>query len=468
MKNSIITFFIGMAVLATSPAFAQILIEGTVKDQDTKEGLPFAHVYVEGTTTVTVSDIDGIFVINVPQAEVKNKLVISVVGYENYEQTPREIQAKQTTEFLLKAAVFDLELAVVQAPEKILRDALSKIDENYWTEPFMVEGFYRKGALENNKFVYLTEAIIQYHNKGYHKKDNSSIDINILQLRNSEDFRDVKIIQHWNPIYNTLYNLDKVKNRHIHTALKETKMGSATMEVSVYNGEDIYIIKLGGLTMYIGSDNHKIYRLDSPAGKNDTGSSFQYRAYKGKLYPFYIRIKRFSKDGKKTAKHMITEYRGRNVRNEAFVEAELAVEEETLDNPNIELGRILKMVDNKTKQIMVEKSQKILKETDLDLIGFIQEFVATDVSIRSEKKYKINTNLVVNQDLFETEVFYDNDFWNNLQLPNKSKFLQKIKADLEEAGNGKTLDQQYEEMGKINNESNKKFLKRLKKGRKSQ
>ena len=68
------------------------------------------------------------------------------------------------------------------------------------TEPFMVEGFYRKGALENNKFVYLTEAIIQYHNKGYHKKDHSSIDINILQIRNSEDFRDVKIIQHWNPI----------------------------------------------------------------------------------------------------------------------------------------------------------------------------------------------------------------------------------------------------------------------------
>ena len=37
-----------IAALVTSPAFAQILIEGTIKDKDTKEGLPFSHVYVCG------------------------------------------------------------------------------------------------------------------------------------------------------------------------------------------------------------------------------------------------------------------------------------------------------------------------------------------------------------------------------------------------------------------------------------
>ena len=50
-------------------------------------------------------------------------------------------------------------------------------------------------------------------------------------------------------------------------------------------------------------------------------------------------------------------------------------------------------------------------------------------------------------------------------MPEKSKFLQKIKADLEKAGNGKTLDQQFEEIGRKNNESNKKFRKRMKKGK---
>ena len=459
-------FFVAMAVLATSPAFAQILIEGTIKDKETKEGIPFAHIYVEGTATVAVSDIDGVFVISVPPEEAEIKLVISSVGYNNFEQTPAEIQAKQTKEFLLESAVFDLDLMVVKSPEKILRDAMSKIEENYWTEPFMVEGFYRKGALENDKFTYLTEAIIQYYNKGYHKTDKTSIDINIVQLRNSEDFRQVKMIQHNNPIYNALYNFDKVKTRGILEALEKVKLGSATMEVSVYNGESIYIIKLKSLTIYVGFDNDKIYRVDTKVGgKKNSGSSFQYRAYKGKLYPFYFRFKRFVKDGNKIGKHMMTYYKGRDVRAEANAQAELDMNEELKNRPNLSAEKRLNKIEKQARKIMVAKAKEILTETDLDLIGFIQEFVAKDITVKSEKKYKTRTNLVKNKDLFETEVFYDIDFWNNFHLPDKSKFLQKIKADLEEAGSGKTLDQQFAEMGRKNNEKNKKFSKRMKKGK---
>jgi len=426
MKKVILSLII--CIIASS-CFAQILIEGTARDKDTKEGIPFAHVYVEGTTTVAVSDIDGVFVIDVPKEEVDIKMVISSVGYNNFEQTPAEIQANQTKEFLLEAAVFDLDIAVVRSPEKILKDAMSKINENYWTEPFKVEGFYRKGALENDKFTFLTEAIIQYYNKGYHKKDKTSLDINIVQLRNSEDFRQVKMIQHWNPIYNALYNFDKVKTRHILKQLKGTKMGAAKMEVSVYNGESIYIINLSGLKIYVGFDNDKIYRIDTK-GKNDAASSFQYRAYKGKLYPFYFRIKHFVKDGNKIGKHMMTYYKGQDIRALADSIAQSVVKVESLE-------RRIAEVEKHTKQIMVEMAKEILKETDLDLIGYIQEFVAKDITVKSEKKYKIRTNLVTNQDLFETEIFYDINFWNNFQLPDKSKFLQEIKANLEEAGNGK-------------------------------
>ena len=373
-------FFFVIAAFATSPAFAQILIEGTIKDKETKEGLPFAHVHVEGTPTVTVADIDGIFVISVPSKDAEKKLIISNIGYNNFEQTPAEIQANQTKEFLLESAVFDLELTVVKSPEKILKDAMSKIDENYWTEPFMVEGFYRKGALENDKFTYLTEAIIEYYNRGYHKTEKTSLDINIVQLRNSEDFRQVKMIQHHNPIYNTLYNFDKIKTRYILKQLNATKMGTAKMEVSVYDGESIYIINLAGLKIYVGFDNDKIYRIDTK-GKRDIGSSFQYRAYKGKLYPFYFRIKHFIKDGQKIVPHMITDYKGQDIRGLADSLAEATVHGEAL-------GNRMKVVDQQSKAIMVKMSKEILKKSDLDLIGWIQEFVATDVVLKSEKKYK--------------------------------------------------------------------------------
>ena len=155
---------------------------------------------------------------------------------------------------------------------------------------------------------------------------------------------------------------------------------------------------------------------------------------------------------------MMTYYKGRDIRGIADSIAQSVVKGESLE-------RRMAMVEQQTKQIMVEMSKEILKESELDLIGWIQEFVATDVIIKSEKKYKRRTNLDIHKDLFETEVFYDLDFWNKFQLPEKSKFLQTIKAELEEAGNGKTLAQQFEEMGRKNNESNKKFRKRMKKGK---
>jgi len=260
-----------------------------------------------------------------------------------------------------------------------------------------------------------------------------------------------------------LYNFDKVKTRAILETLEKTKTGSATMELSVYDGESIYIINLSGLTIYVGFDNDKIYRIDTKAGKHDTGSSFQYRAYKGKLYPFYFRIKRFVKNGNKIGKHMMTYYRGRDIRKEALLEAESVVWEETMGRANLSYEKREKMIEKRSRKIMVKKAQEILKETDIDLIGFIQEFVAKDITVKSEGKYKIKSNMVVNQDLFETEVYYDLDFWNNFQLPDKSKFLQKIKADLEEAGKGKTLDQQFEETGRKNNEENPQLRKRKKK-----
>ena len=454
-----------IAALSTAPAFAQIIIEGTIKDMDTKEGLPFSHVYIEGTSTVAVSDIDGVFAISVPLEEAEKKLVISSMGYNNFEQTPAEIQANQTKEFLLKSVVFDLDIAVVRSPEKILGDALSKLEENYWSEPFMVEGFYRKAALEDNKFAFLTEAIIQYHNKGFHKKDKESIDINFVHLRNSEDFRQIRVIQHWNPIYNALYRYDKIKTRAIAGALKKAKVGSATMELSVYNGENIYIINLNKMQIYVGFGNDRIYRVDSKESKNETGSSFQYRAYKGKLYPFYFRIKSFTKDGKKTKGHMVTHYKGRDIRAETIAEVKSSMTGPGRGNASYDKRE--HAIRKATQKRLTAKSKAVLGATNIDFIGFIQEFVATDITLKSEKKYKKKkTNLDVNKDLFETEIFYDVDFWNNFELPNKSKYLQKIQTDLEEAGNGKTLAQQFEETGIKNNEinkDNKEFRKRMKK-----
>ena len=72
----LILFILGMA----SFSFAQVrTIKGTVTASDTKETLPGASILVKGTTTGTVTDLDGKYSLVIPPGQVT--FVVSFVGY---------------------------------------------------------------------------------------------------------------------------------------------------------------------------------------------------------------------------------------------------------------------------------------------------------------------------------------------------------------------------------------------------
>ncbi len=71
-------------VLLSTQAFSQArTITGTVTDALTQETLPGASILVKGTTTGTVTDIDGKFILEAPAGAIT--LVVSFVGYESVE-----------------------------------------------------------------------------------------------------------------------------------------------------------------------------------------------------------------------------------------------------------------------------------------------------------------------------------------------------------------------------------------------
>src|SRR5882672_7615516 len=70
-------FFSGLAQAQTSG------IRGKVIDQETKEGLPFASVYINLTTMGTYTDDKGEFVL--PLAPGPYELVVSFVGYTSHQ-----------------------------------------------------------------------------------------------------------------------------------------------------------------------------------------------------------------------------------------------------------------------------------------------------------------------------------------------------------------------------------------------
>ena len=71
-------------LLLMSVSYAQVrTITGTVSASDTKETLPGTSVLIKGTTTGTVSDINGRYTITVSQSPAV--LLFSYVGYQSQE-----------------------------------------------------------------------------------------------------------------------------------------------------------------------------------------------------------------------------------------------------------------------------------------------------------------------------------------------------------------------------------------------
>lgn len=110
MKKPIIFFFF---IFLVSFAFAQnATISGTITEEDSP--LPFANVYIKGTSVGTTSDIDGKYTLEV-QSGYWN-LSVQTQGYRSQTKSITIISGKnQTIDFILKEDALGLEEIVVSA-----------------------------------------------------------------------------------------------------------------------------------------------------------------------------------------------------------------------------------------------------------------------------------------------------------------------------------------------------------------
>ncbi len=67
-----------MMLLLTYSSYAQMTVSGRVTDNETEEGLPGVTVLVKGSSTGTVTDIEGNYRFSVPEANAT--LVFSFVS----------------------------------------------------------------------------------------------------------------------------------------------------------------------------------------------------------------------------------------------------------------------------------------------------------------------------------------------------------------------------------------------------
>lgn len=126
-RHGLLLLLLTISLLHGFDAYAQnVTVSGQVTDETYKEGVIGVSVFVRGTSTGVITDLDGHYEISVPQG---STLVFSCIGYADQEVTVNSQQVinivlKENTEFLEETVV----VAYGTASKATITGALSSID----------------------------------------------------------------------------------------------------------------------------------------------------------------------------------------------------------------------------------------------------------------------------------------------------------------------------------------------------
>lgn len=306
----------GLFFLSTSGFAQSITISGHARDRATHEPLPFASVSILGKSIGTVTNLAGEFDFHLP-AEYRNEiLVISMLGYANFEAPvwsvmsgtgqPQVFELEKSPTLLNEVVIAD-----TLSGSDIMRIALSRIGENYPMKPFLLNGFYRDAKKVGGTYISLLEAAVQIYDEDYQEPRNRfrlRERVRLIEVRQSLGYEN-RFTQYFDQ-ENLLEDLllhNNIRYRQFENDEEFLKNVSRERD-SYYNGHPIFVITHKGdfqLRAYVDKSNYAIIHLESEtkftgeilARKKGLYSSFDglkktigFRKYQGKMYLNYMTV----------------------------------------------------------------------------------------------------------------------------------------------------------------------------------
>jgi hypothetical protein len=183
---------------------AQSLISGKVLDKNTSEPIPFAHIYVAGTSIGSISDLYGNFSLKIPDHQLIKELQISCLGFK---QISIDIEkSSQPILIQLEEDIIRLEEVVItpETAQNLMKEAFAKIYDNYDTTDLTFRGYYRMESKVDTSVVRSIESILDIYKpkldikKSYKVLPGDSIYINEMHARTGKqiDFK-LKAMVDW-------------------------------------------------------------------------------------------------------------------------------------------------------------------------------------------------------------------------------------------------------------------------------
>ncbi len=196
MKSIKKSHFLAILIfLITATTFAQTELKGKVADFLTYQPIESASVYIKNTTTGSITNTDGNFVLKVPQQYLNDTLVISSIGYKSFNVVIADFE--NGSDIFLEEDLEPLDEVVIYADPRpttgngIVVKAIEKLPNNLPEQSYLLKGFLRHKERNKKEYKWLIESAITLYDSSYAAGAKDNLKLNVDETRKSYDLRDI-------------------------------------------------------------------------------------------------------------------------------------------------------------------------------------------------------------------------------------------------------------------------------------
>lgn len=404
MNKILILFALAVPALSAR-AQAVITLAGKVVMAAGQTPLSFASISIDHSPLGTVTNADGEFEFHFPESYADDTLVVSFIGFESFRGAIAGLRKQNTNLTLaLRAQSLVLREIVVQAKDlsgkEIVEKAIKKMPENYPTQLFRLEGFFREIEAENEHYTLLSEAALMLDDDFTKRKNSYGETVTAQDVRQSYKY---SVSGRRNRIAFALMDLLENNDVRYRRGMLNPRYYTYQYDsITTYNDRPVYIVRARNHvdegTLYIDVETFAFLRIEALRKSRKAGAPYY------QVYPMNdsVRI------GRKTFSFSVD---FQLYKNKMYVKH--MQEHETED-----------YYDAKTKTVTT-----LFEET----LEFIVTNIHTNVPRREGVVLNRNTDFVPGP--------YNEDFWKDYNIMKLSPLSERLIRDLEKQA---TLQQQFQ------------------------
>jgi hypothetical protein len=186
-------FFFSILTIFYCRGQQNIVLQGTVRNENTGEAVPFAHIGICGKAIGTVSNENGEFRLNIMSYLAADTLCVSSIGFETFMAPVAGFGSRSGISILLFPQTEILNEVIVSGEKitarRVLAKAIERISKNCPSRPFILEGYYRDYLKKDNDYISFLESAISVQDPGINKPE-SRTRVRLNQIRYNNHYID--------------------------------------------------------------------------------------------------------------------------------------------------------------------------------------------------------------------------------------------------------------------------------------